>query len=114
MRIGIFGGTEVNSIDDLVEAVRTANEQGFPSFWIAQIFGFDALTALAVVGREVPGIELGTGVIPTYPRHPMMLAGQALTGQAAIGGGGAPGPGPVAPDLGRGGVGVPLPQPRRP
>ena len=85
MRIGIFGGTEVNTLDDLVGAVTTAREQGFPSFWIAQIFGFDALTALAVVGREVPDIELGTGVIPTYPRHPMMLAGQALTVQAAIG-----------------------------
>jgi F420-dependent oxidoreductase-like protein len=33
----------------------------------------------------VPDIELGTGVIPTYPRHPMMLAGQALTVQSAIG-----------------------------
>jgi F420-dependent oxidoreductase-like protein len=86
MQIGIFGGTEVNSFDELVESARTAKEQGFSSYWIAQIFGFDALTALAVVGREVPDIELGTGVIPTYPRHPMMLAGQALTVQAAIGG----------------------------
>ena len=41
---------------------------------------------LAIVGREVPGIELGTGVVPTYPRHPMMLAQQALTVQAATGG----------------------------
>jgi F420-dependent oxidoreductase-like protein len=39
-----------------------------------------------VVGREVPGIELGTAVIPTYPRHPMMLAAQALTTQAISGG----------------------------
>jgi F420-dependent oxidoreductase-like protein len=50
-----------------------------------QIFGLDALTALAVAGAEVPGIELGTAVIPTYPRHPMMLAAQALTTQSAIG-----------------------------
>ena len=86
MQIGIFGGDGNGTIDDLVESVRTAKEQGFPSFWIAQIFGFDALTALAVVGHEVPDIELGTGVVPTYPRHPMMLAGQALTVQSAIGG----------------------------
>jgi F420-dependent oxidoreductase-like protein len=46
----------------------------------------DALTALAVAGREVPGIELGTAVVPTYPRHPAMLAAQALTTQAIIGG----------------------------
>jgi F420-dependent oxidoreductase-like protein len=34
----------------------------------------------------VPEIELGTAVVPTYPRHPMMLAQQALTVQAATGG----------------------------
>jgi F420-dependent oxidoreductase-like protein len=34
----------------------------------------------------VPDIELGTAVVPTYPRHPVMLAEQALTVQAAIGG----------------------------
>jgi F420-dependent oxidoreductase-like protein len=40
---------------------------------------------LAVIGREVPGIELGTAVVPTYPRHPLVMAGQALTTQAASG-----------------------------
>ena len=58
-------------------------EQGFAGYWIPQIFGMDALTTLAIVGREVPGIELGTAVVPTYPRHPMMSAAQALTTQAA-------------------------------
>ena len=53
---------------------------------MAQVFGLDALTALAVVGREVSGIELGTAVVPTYPRHPMVMAQQALTAQAASGG----------------------------
>ncbi|MFN7150334.1 MAG: LLM class flavin-dependent oxidoreductase, partial [Microthrixaceae bacterium] len=52
---------------------------------IAQIFGLDALTALAVAGASTSRIELGTAVVPTYPRHPMMLAGQALTVQAATG-----------------------------
>ena len=33
----------------------------------------------------MPGIELGTAVVPTYPRHPLVLAGQALTTQAACG-----------------------------
>ena len=49
----------------------------------SQIFGPDALTLLAVAGSQVPGIGLGTGVVPVYPRHPMMLAQQALTVQAA-------------------------------
>ncbi len=85
MRIGIFGG-EPTSIDAAVDAARTAADQGFSGYWIPQIFGADALTVLAIIGREVPGIELGTAVVPTYPRHPMMLAAQALTTQAASGG----------------------------
>ncbi len=88
MRIGIFGGevAGLRGIDDVVVSARQAADHGFASYWMPQIFGLDALTALAVVGREVPGIELGTAVVPTYPRHPMMLAGQALTTQAISGG----------------------------
>ena len=87
MRIAIFSGsTNDGTIDQLVEEARTAEQQGFAGFWVSQIFGHDALTALAVIGREVPRIELGTGVVPTYPRHPMMLAQQALTVNAAAGG----------------------------
>jgi 5,10-methylenetetrahydromethanopterin reductase len=89
MRIGIFGGLEAGEnpggLDVLTKHVADANNHGFASYWLPQVFGIDALTALAVVGHEVPGIELGTSVIPTYPRHPMMLASQALTVQSAIG-----------------------------
>lgn len=83
MKIGINGAGSASTIDQLVAVARKSEEAGFDSFWTAQIFGFDALTSLAVVGREVERIELGTAVVPTYPRHPMMLAGQALTVQAA-------------------------------
>jgi 5,10-methylenetetrahydromethanopterin reductase len=87
MRIGIFGGDTANrTIDEIVTDARRAEEDGFASYWTPQIFGMDAITALAVVGREVPRIELGTAVVPTYPRHPMMLAQQALTTQAACDG----------------------------
>lgn len=89
MRIGIFGGDvspEAGSVDGIVAAARKAADGGFSTYWLPQIFGPDALTVLAVVGREVPGIELGTSVIPTYPRHPMALAAQALTTNAASGG----------------------------
>lgn len=88
MRIGIFlGGTSgADTLADLVGGARRAAEDGFPSVWVPHIFGLDALVSLAVAGREVPGIELGTAVIPTYPRHPMLMAQQALTTQAATDG----------------------------
>ena len=86
MNIGIFSSTQDITIDGFVAEARQAERDGFHSYWMSQIFGADALTALAVVGREVPRIELGTSVVPTYPRHPMMLAQQALTTNAASGG----------------------------
>ncbi len=79
MRIGVF--QEATTVDELCERVATAKELGFPSVWAPQIFGFDALMGLAVAGREVPGIDLGTAVVPTYPRHPMAMAAQARTVQ---------------------------------
>ncbi|MBM3674566.1 MAG: TIGR03564 family F420-dependent LLM class oxidoreductase [Actinobacteria bacterium] len=87
MRIGIFGGdvTAGNDIEMVTAAAAAAQAQGFASFAIPQIFGADALTVLAVIATKVPDIELGTGVVPTYPRHPVSLAAQALTVQAVSG-----------------------------
>ncbi|MFT6391910.1 MAG: F420-dependent oxidoreductase-like protein [Ilumatobacter sp.] len=80
MRIGYFGGT-VNdgTVDDVVAEARQIEADGFASYWAPNIFGHDALTALAIVGREVPRIEIGTSVVPTYPRHPMAIAQQCHT-----------------------------------
>jgi F420-dependent oxidoreductase-like protein len=85
MRIGL--GLEMNgTMDEIVARARVLASTGVVSLWSSQIFGWDTLTVLALVGREVPGVDLGTAVIPVHPRHPMMLAEQALTVQAASGG----------------------------
>ena len=76
----------VDPIHHLRRQIDDAATDGFASAWMANIFGADALTALAVAGSTVPDIELGTAVIPTYPRHPAALAQQALTAQIALGG----------------------------
>lgn len=87
MRIGYFGGSiNEGTIDDVVAEARQAEADGFASYWAPNIFGHDALTVLAIVGREVPRIELGTSVVPTYPRHPMAIAQQCLSVSAASGG----------------------------
>jgi 5,10-methylenetetrahydromethanopterin reductase len=86
MRIGIFGGTGRASVDDVVAVARQCEADGFASYVLPQIFGLDAMGLLAVIGREVPRIELMTGVVPTYSRHPVTMAQQALTVQAACGG----------------------------
>jgi 5,10-methylenetetrahydromethanopterin reductase len=82
MRIGL-GLDMAGTLDDVLGRARQLAATGAASLWASQIFGWDTLTALAVVGREVPDVDLGTAVIPVHPRHPMMLAQQALTVQAA-------------------------------
>jgi F420-dependent oxidoreductase-like protein len=48
--------------------------------------GLDAIMAAAFSARATSKLELGTAVVPTYPRHPVAMAQQALTAQAAAGG----------------------------
>jgi F420-dependent oxidoreductase-like protein len=88
MRIGIAVG-EVRgpaTLEEIVGQVRTAAGAGFHTAWSAQALGWDALTTLALAGARVPGIGLGTSVVPVPQRHPLVLASQALTVQAAVGG----------------------------
>ena len=84
MKIGLFAF--VDTIESLTELATTAQSQGLDSLWIPQVFGQDTLTAIAVAGQTVPDITFATAVVPTYPRHPMSLAQQALTVNDAIGG----------------------------
>ena len=86
MRIGISLGEPSGSdaLSQLGDEIRRAADDGFASAWLLNIFGLDALTALAVAGRGAGGIELGTAVVPTYPRHPATLAQQALTVALAL------------------------------
>ena len=91
MRIGVFVGASVAdmmTLEDLLARIKQAEDDGFDSFWIPHISarGYDALTVLAMAGLQTSRIELGVGVVPTYPRHPAALAQQALTTATATDG----------------------------
>ena len=88
MRIGtsVAEPSGPDALGNVADQLRIASDDGFASAWMSNIFGLDSLTALAVAGSQVPGIELGTAVVPTYPRHPAVLAQQALTADLAVGG----------------------------
>jgi F420-dependent oxidoreductase-like protein len=88
MRIGVMvdasaPGGGAASVEQLVGQIAARANDGLDSAWFANVFGVDALTMIAVAGRAVPGIELGTSVVPIYTRHPFAIAQQALTTQAA-------------------------------
>ncbi len=87
MKIGLaMGGGDKETPQQLVGRIVQAEKDGFPSVWLANIFSLDALTVLALAGEKTSTIELGTAVVPTYPRHPHSLAQQAATVNAACGG----------------------------
>ena len=89
MRIGIMSTAVQNpeaGLDAVVAEAKRAEADGFHTLWAPHIMGFDAMTALAIAGRETSRIELGTAVVPTFPRHPHAMAQQALTVAAAAGG----------------------------
>ncbi|MEV0385099.1 TIGR03564 family F420-dependent LLM class oxidoreductase [Nonomuraea sp. NPDC050643] len=88
MRYGYFlvEPQDGDAIGGLRDQITKAAADGFSSAWLSNIFGLDAITALAAAGAQGPAIELGTAVVPTYPRHPAVLAQQAMTANAALGG----------------------------
>ncbi len=87
MKIGlIHAAGEPMTLDETLAKIVQSEKDGFATCWLANIFGHDALTIIALAGRVTSRIELGTAVVPTYPRHPHSLAQQAATVNAAIDG----------------------------
>ncbi|MEV8398045.1 TIGR03564 family F420-dependent LLM class oxidoreductase [Streptomyces niveus] len=72
-----------NQIDATVRLAGEAAAAGLRSAWFGQTFGADSPQLAAIVGREVPGLQVGTSAIPVFGRHPLTVASQALTAQAA-------------------------------
>lgn len=71
----------------LVDDAKSAENDGFTSFWIPQVPGYlDAMTAVALLGQVTERIEIGTAVVPIQTRHPLIMAQQALTTQVACSG----------------------------
>lgn len=85
MKIGTMIGADGTNmtLDDVIGLAQEAESAGLDNVWMANIFGFDAISTLALIGRETRRIGLGTAVTPTYPRHPTAIAQQALTTAAA-------------------------------
>ncbi len=89
MRIGLFSQTSLlptATLEDVVGEARAIEADGFDFISYPNVFGFDAMTLAALVGRETARIELVTGVVPSPPRHPAAMAQHALTVQVACAG----------------------------
>jgi F420-dependent oxidoreductase-like protein len=90
MRIGLMlnepGPNSPDPIAEVTASIAAAKDDGFSSIFLPQIFGLDTLTLFTAAGSRVDDIELVSAVMPIYTRHPIAMAQQALTTQAAVGG----------------------------
>lgn len=86
MRVGVIGRGGSGWLADILATAERVDEAGLDTFWVNQAFSVDPLTALTVAAPTIPGLELGTSVIPIFTRHPQALAAQALTTQSACDG----------------------------
>jgi F420-dependent oxidoreductase-like protein len=73
----------INRVDDVVAQASRAYELGVRQVWLSQNNDHDAIALAAVVGAAVPGLGVGTSVVPINPRHPLIVASLAQTAQAA-------------------------------
>ena len=63
-----------------VKTIAAAEAAGVRQIWMVQSpWSPDTLTTLAAAATKTSTICLGTSIVPTYPRHPLVMAQQALS-----------------------------------
>ena len=101
---------ETRSVDNVVALAQHSEQLGFHGMFLGTAFGIDPIMALAYAGTQTSRISLGVAVVPTWPRHPQVLAQQAATANAMCNGRFRLGIGPShAPVMAR--LGIPFDRP---
>lgn len=113
MRIGVMISNTLGPcrFSEALDAMSAVAAAGLDTVWVPQNYGIESLTLIAAAAPRVPDVELGTAIVPTFSRHPLTLASQALTAQAACGGRLALGIGPSHQLATEGFMGIPYHRP---
>ena len=72
--------------DQACARVRVADDAGVHTVWVAEGWGRDCFTILALLARETSRMHLGTGIVNTYSRTPAALAQHFATLDEVSGG----------------------------
>jgi len=83
MKLSIVLPPETRSLARLRELLVRAERLGFHAALLGTGHHLDPLTAFAALGECTERILLTPAIVPSYTRHPIVLAMQALTAQAA-------------------------------
>ncbi|MCM8745995.1 LLM class flavin-dependent oxidoreductase [Thermomicrobium sp. CFH 73360] len=110
-RVGIDQPDRSSAVGAL-SAVRRLEAAGVPALWtVTGGRTIDALTVYAAAAVQSERIVLGTGIIPTYPRHPFVTAQQTLAVHQLAPGRVRLGLGPSHRPIIEGSLGIPMVRP---
>src|SRR5260370_19335563 len=66
--------SDTYNLKDLIERAKIADAAGIDSIWVAETWGFDALTMLTAFAEHTSRIQLATAIVNIYSRTPAALA----------------------------------------
>jgi probable F420-dependent oxidoreductase len=69
-----------------VELARAARERGYEEIWLAEVAGADSYALAGALAVGVPGMRIGTAVVPAQTRTPMIHAMAGMTLSQLTGG----------------------------
>ena len=76
-RVGLV--VDSSNAEVAVKTIVAAEDAGVQQIWMSQPPVWpDVLTTFAAAATKTSTVRFGTSIVPTYPRHPLVLAQQAL------------------------------------
>jgi alkanesulfonate monooxygenase SsuD/methylene tetrahydromethanopterin reductase-like flavin-dependent oxidoreductase (luciferase family) len=75
-RIGVVVN-RVTGVDSVISAASQAEALGYGTAWLTNGGPEDCVPLLAAIATRTTRLRLGTAVMQTYPRHPVVLATEA-------------------------------------
>ena len=67
------------TMDELLEYAKLAEELGYDSIWVPEMWGMDALSLIGHLAANTSKIKLATGIISVFSRTPAIIAQAAAT-----------------------------------
>jgi F420-dependent oxidoreductase-like protein len=110
MKVGTMLGY-TGGIEDAVANVQQLEKAGLDTVWVAEAYGFDAVSLMGYLAAKTERVRIASGILPIYTRTPTLLAMTAAGVDALSGGRAMLGLGASGPQVIEGFHGVPYDAP---
>ena len=77
VRLGV--SLPIGDASEAVGLAKAARDRGYEETWMAEVSGGDSYALAGAIAQGVPGMPIGTAVVPAQTRSPMVHAMAAMT-----------------------------------